>query len=117
MSGRATGRCPSRYHFWFQEAGAYEQAVQSQPRHPDELAAALGSDAPKAQCLALDALEAGTFAKLESKVLDLLGAWAPVAWNARRTLRRLGSGPQAQRQRGPSERAGTGTGMTEPVML
>jgi hypothetical protein len=86
------------YGYWFRDAEEYEQAVQSQPRHRDGLSAALESDDPKAQCLALDALDAAMFEELEPKVTGLIGVGGPISWHARRTLRRLGRGTQAQRR-------------------
>lgn len=48
-------------------------------------------------------------AELEEKVTALIGAGGAVGWNARRTLRRLGRGTQAQRcsPEGESERERT----------
>ncbi len=88
----------TQYSYWFREANEYEVAVQSQPRAPEALAAALESGDPKAQCLALDALDADTFAALEPTVTGLTKAVGPVGWNARRTLRRLGRDTQGQRR-------------------
>jgi len=88
----------TEYHDWFKEANEHELRVKSQPREPAALAAALASGDPEVQCLALDALDAYTVATLEPDVTGLVEAAAPVGWNARRTLRRLGHGTRAQRR-------------------